>query len=100
MDCSSLFQEATKQLEEIESSTLRGDSSEFTSLLDECNDKFAKLGKRVNELSLFSSNETIQDLHTSTIPYVMIPYYLALLEQKRMEDRKKHLNNAKVWILE
>ena len=95
-ECTSLYQQAVALWKEIQNSSLRGDSPEFQTLLDGCKDKFAELGRKVNELCLFSTNETIHDIQTSSVPYIMIPYHLALIEQKRMEDRKKHLNNAKV----
>lgn len=93
-----LWQQAVEFWESVENSDLRGDSTEFKDLLKKTQLTFQQIGNRVNEISLFSTNETIQDVQTSYMPFFLIPYYLALIEQKHMEDRRKHLNNAKVII--
>ena len=80
----------------VEESGLRGDSEEFKKLVDECQDLFQQVGQRVNELGLFSRNETIRDVNTATMPYFLVPYYLALIQQRRMTERRVHLEKAKV----
>ena len=92
----SLWVECSSLWDQVEQSCTRGDSDEFKALLDRCQERFQALGKRVNELCLFSTNETIQDIQTPYLPFILIPYYLALIEQRRMQDRKLHLDNAKV----
>mmetsp|Transcript_41087 Transcript_41087/g.63275 ORF Transcript_41087/g.63275 Transcript_41087/m.63275 type:complete len:236 (+) Transcript_41087:29-736(+) len=93
-----LWSECLTLWDNIEQSSLRGDSQEFKDLLQECQEKFQQLGQKVNELCLFSTNETIQDIQTAYLPFILLPFYLALIEQKKMENRKHHLNNSKLFF--
>src|SRR3990167_3432828 len=80
----------------ITNSDLRADTAEYKAKLADCQAKLQQLGSLVNQLGLFSTNETVHDISTSSLKFVLIPYYLALIEQLFVENRLSHLNNAKV----
>ncbi|KAH0772413.1 hypothetical protein KY290_009550 [Solanum tuberosum] len=48
-------------------------------LLRQCEEMISKLG-------LFSLNETIDDIITANLKYILVPYYLAELTEKIAED--------------
>lgn len=63
---------------------LRQDSQEFQDQLNENIYKLINLRNKVfNELALFSGNETLDDLTTSSINFLSINYYLGLLSSKK-----------------
>merc|ERR1712137_1292549 len=97
-DLHTLWSQARASWKSVEDSELRGDSEEFKTLLAGVQKQFQELGQHANELSLFSSNETIRDIQTPSMPFILVPYYLALIEQKRLEDRRVHLNRAKLYF--
>eukprot|EP00245_Coleochaete_scutata_P009210 TRINITY_DN2978_c0_g1_i1.p1 TRINITY_DN2978_c0_g1~~TRINITY_DN2978_c0_g1_i1.p1 ORF type:complete len:426 (-),score=104.60 TRINITY_DN2978_c0_g1_i1:179-1456(-) len=58
-------------------------------LLEECT-------SRIETLGLFSSNEDKEDLSTANIKYLLVPYYLAELEQWRTDgERRQHVQCAR-----
>jgi immunoglobulin-binding protein 1 len=55
----------------------------------------------VNKLSLFSSNETLEDIHTNDLPFLLIPAYLSQTLLKtpfhQLELRINSLEKASQW---
>ncbi|KAJ8131515.1 hypothetical protein O1611_g2114 [Lasiodiplodia mahajangana] len=55
--------------------------------------------KITEKISLFSNNESLEDIATSDLPYLLVPYYIAELHQKVATrspiDRKKVLSSAR-----
>nr|VDD21765.1 unnamed protein product [Brassica oleracea] len=84
MPLSALFEQARKL--HLKASDSRADQDvvkEGCEMLHKCEDMVGKLG-------LFSSNETKQDISTNNLKYLLVPYYLAeLTERIIQEDRMK-----------
>lgn len=67
-----------------------------------CIEKLQSLNLDIERLSLFSTNDQIEELPTSTIRYLLVPAYLAyVLEeiQVELDKRKVYLTTAKVIFL-
>ncbi|CAK7226840.1 Type 2A phosphatase-associated protein 42 [Sporothrix curviconia] len=43
---------------------------------------YAECGRRVDQLALFSSNESVEDISTGHLPYLLLPYRVAELQLK------------------
>lgn len=84
-------------------SGLRQDSQEFQDQLNEIIYKLINLRNKVfNELALFSGNETLDDLTTSSIKFLSINYHLGLLSSKKQNvsgKSKSLLESNKLKIL-
>lgn len=66
--------------QEIEHPKTRQDSEEFQKLLSKYIERLLDLKSTIaNKLALFSSNESLDDLTTSSIKFLSIDYYLALM---------------------
>ncbi|CCH44094.1 Immunoglobulin-binding protein 1 [Wickerhamomyces ciferrii] len=92
-----VFNEAIKAFNDLENSTTRHDSDEFKLQLKEVTQNWLDLKGIVHRLSLFSINESLEDLATSDIKYLGIEYYLAQLYSQNSEPSK--INNLKKSIL-
>lgn len=85
---------------------LRQDSQEFQDQLNENIYKLINLRNKVfNELALFSGNETLDDLTTSSINFLSINYYLGLLSSKKQSVGGKSIsllesNKLKILFLQ
>lgn len=67
--------------------------------LKQCEEKLKRLTKEVSALSLFSNNEGVDELPTSSLNYLFLPYYLATVTQNIIvapEERLLSLDRAKV----
>lgn len=67
--------------------------------LKQCEEKLKLLTKEVSALSLFSNNEGVDELPTSSLNYLFLPYYLAAVTQNIIvepEERLASLDRAKV----
>ena len=49
----------------------------------------------VKREALFSKNEEMDDIHTSSIKYLYLRYFLGMVLSKNMKNRLEQLNNAK-----
>ncbi|EFH57149.1 predicted protein [Arabidopsis lyrata subsp. lyrata] len=47
---------------------------------------FQKCEDMIRKLALFSSNETKEDISTNNLKYLLVPYYLAELTEKIIQD--------------
>ncbi|CAL9243315.1 unnamed protein product [Arabidopsis halleri] len=47
---------------------------------------FQKCEDMIGKLALFSSNETKEDISTNNLKYLLVPYYLAELTEKIIQD--------------
>lgn len=53
----------------------------------------------VNEISMFSSNEIIDEMSTESLQYLLLPYFLGNLSLKRNEqDRADALRVADIYF--
>lgn len=87
-----------EELTKINDSTLRNDDVEFLTIVESACERLRKCGARVNSLALFSPNDRYDDLPTSSLKYLLIPYQLAQLELKKYSDRPRHLRDARVFF--
>ncbi|CAI4048007.1 Tap42p SKDI_13G1630 [Saccharomyces kudriavzevii IFO 1802] len=71
----------------LEHSSLRQDSREYQNLLISTIEKLLNLRTAVfDRLALFSNNETIEDVSTTSIKFLAIDYYLGLLISRRQSN--------------
>lgn len=67
--------------------------------MKQCEEKLKHLTKEVSALSLFSNNEGVEELPTSSLNYLFLPYYLATVTQSVIvgpEERLSSLDRAEV----
>ncbi|EJS42445.1 tap42p [Saccharomyces arboricola H-6] len=71
----------------LEHSSLRQDSHEYQHLLLSTIEKLLSLRTAIfDKLALFSSNETIDDVSTTSIKFLAVDYYLGLLISRRQSS--------------
>jgi hypothetical protein len=91
-----LFEEAVSLYEEVE----RRYEQE---LYIKCGAVWEECERRVATLALFSSNETLEDLQTSSVRFLAIEYYLgrilALHRSTDQSERLSHLEMAKAKLV-
>ncbi|KKK13665.1 tapA protein [Aspergillus rambellii] len=90
----SLFAEAKREKAALEarpdtnSDSYRGDVNATIAKFEECH-------RLIGALSMFSSNELLEDLSTSDLPYLTVEYHLAeLLQRSYTSDRELTLQRA------
>lgn len=79
LELKDVFAAATKLVDTLKSGELRPLSSEFKETYAECLKLLALSTQKVDQLDLFSSNEEVDDITTSTLKYFNIDYYAALV---------------------
>uniref|UniRef100_A0A0R3RKW2 Mediator complex subunit 9 n=1 Tax=Elaeophora elaphi TaxID=1147741 RepID=A0A0R3RKW2_9BILA len=85
-----------KQLESGKHST-----KDMQDQLKQCEEKLKLLTKEVSARSLFSNNESVDELPTSSLNYLFLPYYLATVTQNIIvepEERLSSLDCAKIYL--
>ncbi|GEQ71690.1 hypothetical protein JCM33374_g5376 [Metschnikowia sp. JCM 33374] len=70
----------------IEQSSERQDSEHFQSLVSDTLKQLNTLQSIVRGLSLFSTNESLDEINTSYLPFATLSYYEAVLYQKLLTD--------------
>ncbi|KAJ5074681.1 immunoglobulin-binding protein [Anaeramoeba ignava] len=86
----SLFFSAEKMAQEI----IDGPNDQKKSF--ECIKLFEEISVRIRRESLFSPNETVDDVQTGYLKYLLTPYYLAQLKQQIMANRYQMCKEAKI----
>ncbi|KAL8167671.1 hypothetical protein V2J09_009170 [Rumex salicifolius] len=80
MTLPSLFEQARKTHQLASESVVDQDGiRKGCQALEKCVEMISKLG-------LFSSNETTDDISTSNLKYLLVPYYLGELTEKFLQD--------------
>uniref|UniRef100_A0A915Q6G7 TAP42-like protein n=1 Tax=Setaria digitata TaxID=48799 RepID=A0A915Q6G7_9BILA len=85
-----------KQLESGRRST-----KDLQEQLKQCEEKLKLLTKEVSARSLFGSNESVDELPTSSLNYLFLPYYLATVTQNVIvgpNERLSSLDRAKIYL--
>lgn len=86
----------------IENSTLSSNDNEIQEAISICVKGFEKCTLMVNELELFSSNETAEELQTASIRYLLLPALLGSLnlnvQNKDVSERMTNLEIAEVYF--
>ncbi|XP_053650189.2 immunoglobulin-binding protein 1 [Cherax quadricarinatus] len=93
-----LFDTCLKLREEVENSTLPTNSDKLQVKIKEGIDELIKTTVLVSELGVFSSNETLDELPTSSIKFLLLPVLLGYFSEKRTDiDRLEVLRIANVY---
>lgn len=89
-----LFKQAKSDQEELD--LLDPRSEDFKDLLTSCIDVLSRCSQLVDQLALFSPNEEIEDVSTSNIQFLAIPYTQAELGMRAysMSNRRGQLQQA------
>lgn len=67
--------------------------------MKDCIDQLQTLGTAIDRISLFSTNDRVEELPTSSLRYLLVPAYLAYVLQEitvERDRRRAYLNAAKV----
>ncbi|KAF2152571.1 type 2A phosphatase-associated protein 42 [Myriangium duriaei CBS 260.36] len=73
---------------------------EYQDLLEAAISEYTECLKVADRVSLFSPNETLDDVSTNDIQYFLISFYLAALYTRRSGgDRKEDLRQAQSWYM-
>eukprot|EP01091_Cochliopodium_minus_P014475 TRINITY_DN4913_c0_g1_i1.p1 TRINITY_DN4913_c0_g1~~TRINITY_DN4913_c0_g1_i1.p1 ORF type:complete len:340 (+),score=124.76 TRINITY_DN4913_c0_g1_i1:35-1054(+) len=94
------FVNCQKSYLEIEDSKVNSNDEKFQQQIKNTIESFKIVASLVNKSSIFSQNEELQDISTSRLKYILVPYYLAQLTLKivDMENRLKNINIAKLYF--
>ncbi|XP_054711567.1 immunoglobulin-binding protein 1-like [Uloborus diversus] len=91
------FDSCLKLCDLVESCDLPTGDSEFQDAVATCIKSLEKCTLMVNELNLFSSNETIEEIQTSSLKYLLLPALLGSLKLKiQNKEMAKNLENIKI----
>ncbi|CCK73074.1 Tap42p KNAG_0M02210 [Huiozyma naganishii CBS 8797] len=101
MSVSSEFDAVVRAYEsQLRSGPLRQDSEEYQAQVSSTIERLVALkDKLFGQLALFSSNETLDDLPTSSLKYLAVDYYLALLCARKQPADPAQRNRFKVMFL-
>lgn len=93
------FRKALALENELQESTLRRDSPEYQKKARETLTTFSRCGALVDQLALFSDNETTDDIATNDIVYLEVPFHVAkayerIQGQGSAQDRLTALESA------
>ncbi|KAH8304818.1 immunoglobulin-binding protein 1 [Drosophila kikkawai] len=79
---SDIFLSGWNILDELEVTELPFNSSEFQSKVKTAMGLFEEATVIVNQVSMFSANELIDEVSTDSLPFMLLPYFLAKLTTK------------------
>lgn len=82
------YQKALKSLGKISKLTIRPDTNEYQSCVSAAALDLLRAQRMVSNLSLFSSNESLEDIQTLDIKYLAIEYLLATVAERRQPLNK------------
>lgn len=95
---SAVFDEAWEVYEQLENSKLSTGDGGYQSQLSKCIQLLEQSTLMVNELTLFSKNETAEEIPSSDIRYLLLPGLLGDLTMKiTTDERTDVLHRAKVY---
>ncbi|XP_064095402.1 immunoglobulin-binding protein 1-like [Macrobrachium nipponense] len=96
---STLFDKYLKVYEEVESTTLPTNSPEIQGKIKDAIEGLVKATVLVSELGVFSGNENIEDISTSSIKFLLLPVLLGTFSIKRTDiDRLEVLRLADIYL--
>ncbi|VDK47502.1 unnamed protein product [Anisakis simplex] len=93
------FQFCERVIDDNESGTFS--TKEMQGRLKECKEKLENLTREVCARDLFSKNETVEDIPTASLQYLLLPSYLATAIQNIIvepEQRVEALDQAKIYL--
>eukprot|EP01094_Clydonella_sp_ATCC50884_P020817 TRINITY_DN4403_c0_g1_i1.p1 TRINITY_DN4403_c0_g1~~TRINITY_DN4403_c0_g1_i1.p1 ORF type:complete len:371 (+),score=136.21 TRINITY_DN4403_c0_g1_i1:132-1244(+) len=83
-----VFHVAESRYEQWRTSTLPSCSEEVSAMRDACLSELLACANAANALQIFSPNETAEDINTCNLRYLLLPYYLGMLEQAQLGDTR------------
>ncbi|XP_068219382.1 immunoglobulin-binding protein 1 isoform X2 [Palaemon carinicauda] len=96
---SALFDKYLKIYEEVESTSLPSNSTEIQDKVKEAIEGLVKATVLVSELGVFSGNESVDDLPTTSIKFLLLPVLLGTFSIKRTDiDRLEVLRLADIYF--
>ncbi|GIY93123.1 immunoglobulin-binding protein 1b [Caerostris extrusa] len=102
VELSKLFDSCLQLRELIENSSLPSNDKELQEAVCICIKVLERCTVMVNELELFSSNETADELQTSSIRYLTLPAILGslnlIIQNKDLSDRMKYVEMSEVYF--
>ncbi|KAK4197253.1 putative PP2A regulatory subunit TAP46 [Triangularia verruculosa] len=94
-----VFADAESQRIALETQPFTPNSQEYTDAISSAIKNYQESLRLISHLSLFSPNESLEDLSTSDLPLLLINYHLAELSQKlptpSLPERKRILTSAR-----
>nr|CDP30645.1 Putative PP2A regulatory subunit TAP46 [Podospora anserina S mat+] len=94
-----VFADAEAQRIALETQAFTPNSQEYTDAISSAIKNYQESLHLISHLSLFSPNESLEDLSTSDLPLLLINYHLAELSQKlptpSLPERKRILTSAR-----
>ncbi|XP_015928483.2 immunoglobulin-binding protein 1b [Parasteatoda tepidariorum] len=97
-----IFDDCLKLLKLIENTSLSSNDKSLQEAISSCVKSLEKCTKIVNHLDLFSSNETIEEVQTSSLKYLILPACLGSLTlslaTKEFAERVENLRIAEVYF--
>ncbi|KAK0672249.1 putative PP2A regulatory subunit TAP46 [Cercophora samala] len=94
-----IFADAEAQRIALETQPFTPNSQEYTDAISSAIKNYQESLRLISHLSLFSPNESLEDLSTSDLPLLLINYHLAELSQKlptpSLPERKRILTSAR-----
>ncbi|KAK0735780.1 TAP42-like protein [Apiosordaria backusii] len=94
-----VFADAESQRIALETQPFVPNSQEYIDAISSAIKNYQESLRLISHLSLFSPNESLEDLSTSDLPLLLINYHLAELSQKlptpSLPDRKRILSSAR-----
>ncbi|GAB0087263.1 immunoglobulin-binding protein 1 [Sergentomyia squamirostris] len=93
-----LFREGHKSLQNLDKRTDATNSPEFQTEIKRCMKLFEDATRLINAIGMFSANERFEEIPTSHLKYMLLPYFLAQLTQKLTGgDRQEIVEAAEVY---
>eukprot|EP01155_Anaeramoeba_flamelloides_P025601 Anaeramoba_flamelloidesa814291_180.p1 GENE.a814291_180~~a814291_180.p1 ORF type:complete len:378 (+),score=139.43 a814291_180:36-1169(+) len=89
-----LFEQGQKLCESIDKGGF--EREELPDQINKCLSIFDKVGKLMRSNSVFSENETIKEIKTSSLKYLLVPYYIAEVQNRISTKRDIVIKNAYV----
>lgn len=88
LELKDVFSSAARAVEALRGGTLRPLSHEYIKLYSECLRLLALSTQKADQLDLFSANEELEDITTSTLKYLNIDFYAAKVLEATPVDTK------------
>ncbi|KAI8999805.1 TAP42-like protein, partial [Gaertneriomyces semiglobifer] len=92
------FDRAEKLFSAIQSGEISGGSQEYQNAVNDAIRLFEQCEVLVRRLSIFSSNEILDDIHTTDLRYLLTPAYLAELHSLRCTTSQSRLQSLRTSL--
>jgi hypothetical protein len=95
-----LFHQGQSIYQRIKDSSLASNDETYQKMIDEAFSTFFRAWSQFNNSDLISTNDILEDLSTSTMKYLLIPFYLGdvLLSKSGMDGRLRRLRRSMEYL--